>query len=57
MACAGFTAGSPASVPAALNTLTAPASVSRPAQVISVNRTFYDDHTWSTTFPQATAPG
>jgi RHS repeat-associated protein len=56
VACGGFTAGSPASVPAGLNTLTAPASVSRPAQVVSDTRTFYDDTGYSTTFPQPAAP-
>jgi RHS repeat-associated protein len=55
VACGGFIEGSPASVPHALNTLTAPA-VSRPAQVMSDTRTFYDDITYSTTFPQASAP-
>jgi RHS repeat-associated protein len=56
VACGGFTAGSPASVPGALNSLTAPASVSRPAQVVTDIRSFYDDPTWSTTFPQTAAP-
>jgi RHS repeat-associated protein len=56
VACGGFTEGSPASVPAALNTLTAPASVSRPGQVASDTRTFYDDPSYSTTFPQSSAP-
>jgi RHS repeat-associated protein len=55
VACSGYTAGSPASVPAALNTLGAPASVS-PAQVTKATETFYDDDTFNTTFPQATAP-
>ncbi|MFG1609855.1 polymorphic toxin-type HINT domain-containing protein [Actinoplanes sp. NPDC049265] len=55
-ACGGFTAGSPATEPGSLNKLAAPSSVSRPAQTISAARTFYDDPTWSTTFPQATAP-
>ena len=54
--CGGFTQGSPATAPASLNTLAAPASVSRPAQVIANTRTFYDDTSWSTTFPQPTAP-
>jgi RHS repeat-associated protein len=52
VACGGFTEGSPASVPSALNTLTAPGSVTRPDQVISDTRTFYDDPTFATTFPQ-----
>ena len=55
-ACGGFTEGSPASAPSGLNTLTAPASVNRPDQVVSDARTFYDDPTYSTTFPQASAP-
>lgn len=53
--CGGFTQGSPISVPAALNSLTAP-TADRPAQVVSVERTFYDDAGWSTTFPQTTGP-
>ncbi|MFB9414785.1 RHS repeat-associated core domain-containing protein [Dactylosporangium matsuzakiense] len=56
VACGGFTQGSPSSVPAAFNALTAPASVNRPAQVISATRTFYDDPAFATTFPQTTAP-
>ncbi|GAA1957347.1 RHS repeat-associated core domain-containing protein [Catenulispora subtropica] len=56
VACGGFTQGSPASVPANLNTLTAPATVSRPAQVASDVRTYYDDPTFATTFPQAAPP-
>lgn len=56
VACGGFTEGSPASVPSGLNTLTAPASVNRPSQVISDTRTFYDDPSYSTTFPQPSAP-
>ena len=56
VACSGYTAGSPASVPDGLNTLGAPSSVSRPAQVTSAVETFYDDDTFSTTFPQTTAP-
>ncbi|TDO39650.1 RHS repeat-associated core domain-containing protein [Paractinoplanes brasiliensis] len=50
--CGGYTAGSPVSVPGSVNTLTAPASVSRPAQVVSLTRKSYDDYTWSETFPQ-----
>ncbi|HEX3957334.1 MAG TPA: hypothetical protein VHZ03_11970 [Trebonia sp.] len=53
VACGGLTEGSPASVPAGLNALTAPASVSRPAQVISDTRTIYDDASTSPAFPQA----
>ncbi|MEV1112188.1 RHS repeat-associated core domain-containing protein [Micromonospora sp. NPDC049751] len=56
VACGGFTQGSPASEPGSLNTLTAPGSVSRPAQVVKAERTFYDDQTFSTTFPQTNAP-
>lgn len=56
VACSGFTEGSTPSVPNGLNTLGAPASVSRPDQVVSATRTFYDDTSFSTTFPQASAP-
>ncbi|MEU8262026.1 RHS repeat-associated core domain-containing protein [Micromonospora sp. NPDC048999] len=56
VACGGFTQGNPASVPGSVNTLTAPATVNRPAQVVKVERNFYDDTTFSTTFPQTTAP-
>jgi RHS repeat-associated protein len=56
VACGGYSQGSPASVPASLNSLTAPASVNRPAQVASDTRTFYDDVSFSTTFPQTAAP-
>jgi RHS repeat-associated protein len=56
VACGGFTEGTPASLPASGNNLTTPASVSRPAQVVSDTRTFYDDTTYATTFPQAAAP-
>ena len=56
VACGGFTEGSPASIPSGLNTLTAPGSVSRPNQVVSDTRSFYDDPTYATTFPQASAP-
>jgi RHS repeat-associated protein len=56
VACAGFTEGSPASAPAALNTLGAPSTVNRPDQVVSDTRTFYDDPTFATTFPQTSAP-
>ncbi|MEV6631637.1 RHS repeat-associated core domain-containing protein [Actinoplanes sp. NPDC051470] len=55
-ACAGFTRGTPPTVPGTLNTLRAPAEVSRPAQTVSATRTFYDDTDWGTTFPQRTAP-
>ena len=53
VACGGYTAGSTPSAPGGVNTLTAPTSVSRPDQVKSATRTFYDDTTFSTTFPQA----
>ncbi|WP_431898056.1 RHS repeat-associated core domain-containing protein [Micromonospora haikouensis] len=56
VACGGFTQGSPASAPGSVNTLTAPATVNRPAQVVKVERNFYDDPTFATTFPQAAAP-
>jgi hypothetical protein len=56
VACSGFTEGTTSSVPAGLNTLGAPSSVSRPDQVESATRTYYDDTTFSTTFPQTTAP-
>jgi RHS repeat-associated protein len=55
-ACSGFTEGSPASAPAGLNTLGAPSSVSRPAQVMSATEDFYDDTSFSTAFPQTAAP-
>jgi RHS repeat-associated protein len=53
VACGGFTQGSPASVPGSVNTLTAPSSVNRPSQVVSAERTFYDDPSFSTTWQQA----
>ncbi|MBQ0993526.1 sugar-binding protein [Micromonospora sp. H61] len=56
VACGGFTAGNPASTPGSVNTLTAPATVNRPAQVVKTERTFYDDTTFAETFPQTTAP-
>ncbi|HUY48176.1 MAG TPA: hypothetical protein VMV92_21010, partial [Streptosporangiaceae bacterium] len=56
VACGGFAEGSPASQPSGLNALTAPGSVSRPAEVVSDTRTFYDDPAFSATFPQANAP-
>jgi RHS repeat-associated protein len=56
VACSGFTEGSQPSTPHGLNTLGAPSSVSRPAQVVSATQTFYDDTSFSTTFPQAAAP-
>ncbi|MFK3979015.1 polymorphic toxin-type HINT domain-containing protein [Micromonospora sp. NPDC050397] len=56
VACGGFTQGSPASVPGSVNTLTAPATVSRPSQVVKAVRTYYDDQDWSSTWPQSTVP-
>ncbi|KAB1932606.1 sugar-binding protein [Micromonospora sp. ALFpr18c] len=56
VACAGFQQGSPASEPGSVNTLSAPTTVNRPAQVVKAQRTFYDDTDFSTTFPQPTAP-
>jgi RHS repeat-associated protein len=56
VACSGFTEGSTASVPDGLNTLGAPSSVSRPDQVMSAAENFYDDTSFSTTFPQTAAP-
>ena len=55
-ACGGYRSGGNPSEPGSLNTLTAPASVSRPAETVSVTRTFYDDPRWSDDFPQTTAP-
>lgn len=54
VACSGYTAGSPASAPAQLNTLGAPTSVSS-AQVTSADETFYDDNSFNTAFPQTSA--
>ncbi|MEV4560294.1 RHS repeat-associated core domain-containing protein [Kitasatospora sp. NPDC049285] len=56
VACSGFTQGAKPSVPGSYNTLGAPSSVNRPAQVVSASQTFYDDATYSTAFPQANAP-
>ncbi|RKN35413.1 RHS repeat domain-containing protein [Micromonospora musae] len=56
VACGGFTQGSPASEPGGVNTLTAPATVDRPAQVVTAERAFYDDTSFATTFPQPKAP-
>lgn len=56
MACGGFTQGTPASEPGSVNTLTAPATMNRPDQVVKAERNFYDDPAFATTFPQATAP-
>ncbi|MFJ8104610.1 polymorphic toxin-type HINT domain-containing protein [Streptomyces sp. NPDC096132] len=56
VACAGFTQNSSATVPKTLNSLTAPTSVSRPDQVVSATRTYYDDTSFATAFPQTAAP-
>ncbi|GAA3273479.1 RHS repeat-associated core domain-containing protein [Dactylosporangium vinaceum] len=56
VACGGFTAVAHPSAPWGYNSLTAPAAVNRPAQVVSATRTFYDDPTFGTAFPQTTAP-
>jgi len=56
VACSGYTAGSPTSVPDGLNTLGAPSSVGCPSKVASATETLYDDSSFSTTFPQTTAP-
>ena len=55
VACSGYTAGTYTSVPDGLNTLGAPASVTRPSQVTSATETFYDDPGFSATFPQTDA--
>ncbi|MGW2557313.1 polymorphic toxin-type HINT domain-containing protein [Streptomyces sp. NPDC001635] len=56
VACAGFSQNTPATVPKTVNSLTAPASVSRPDQVVSATRTYYDDTSFTTAFPQTAAP-
>ncbi|HEY0534997.1 MAG TPA: RHS repeat-associated core domain-containing protein [Actinoplanes sp.] len=56
VACGGYTAGSKPSTPGSVNTLTAPSAVSRPAQVISATRNYYDDPAFDTTFPQTKTP-
>lgn len=55
VACPGYAAGSVTSVPDGLNTLTAPAGVTA-TEVGSATETFYDDLSFSTTFPQTTTP-
>ena len=45
----------PASCPSRLDTAAAPAGVNRPDQVVSATRTFYDDTSFATTFPQSSA--
>ncbi|MEH0936263.1 RHS repeat-associated core domain-containing protein [Micromonospora psammae] len=56
VACGGFTQGTPASEPGSVNNLTAPTAVNRPAQVVKSERNFYDDPSFSSTFPQTAAP-
>ena len=56
VACGGFHQGSPISVPATNTALTAPTSITRPDDVVSASRTYYDDPTFATTFPQPAAP-
>ncbi|WP_052398283.1 RHS repeat domain-containing protein [Streptomyces sp. NRRL F-5123] len=56
VACSGFSENTISSVPQAFNSLAAPASVNRPARVVSATETFYDDPAFSTTFPQTTTP-
>ncbi|WP_412542626.1 polymorphic toxin-type HINT domain-containing protein [Longispora sp. K20-0274] len=57
VACGGYTAGVSASVPPAnLNTLVAPGTVNRPDQVAEASRTWYDDPTFATAFPQSNPP-
>ncbi|MGQ4361725.1 polymorphic toxin-type HINT domain-containing protein [Streptomyces sp. SAS_272] len=56
VACAGFSPNTPATVPKTLNTLNTPSSVSRPDQVVSATRTYYDDTSFATAFPQTAAP-
>ncbi|UWE07846.1 RHS repeat domain-containing protein [Actinacidiphila bryophytorum] len=56
VACSGFTENSTATVPKTLNSLGAPTSVDRPSQVVSATQNFYDDPTFASAFPQASAP-
>ncbi len=51
VACSGYTAGSPSTLPGSGNNLGAPAAVNRPAQVKSATRTYYDGATALTTVP------
>ena len=55
VACSGYSAGSPASVPGSLNALGAPASVTA-SQVSKAVEAFYDDNAFNTAFPQSAAP-
>ena len=55
VACSGYTAGPVTSAPDGLNTLGKPGSVSA-SQVGKATQTFYDDPSFSTTFPQPAAP-
>jgi len=57
VACGGFTEATKPSAPSALNTLTTPGTVSRPAQVVSAAQTFYDDPTFSGTQPTTPTKG
>ncbi|MEE3920549.1 hypothetical protein V2I01_26925 [Micromonospora sp. BRA006-A] len=50
VACGGYSQGSPATVPGSVNTLTAPANVDRPRQVVSHTRTYYDDPAFDEAF-------
>jgi RHS repeat-associated protein len=56
--CGGANPGgsSAPSGPSEVNALTAPTSLSRPADVVSDTRTFYDNATLATTWPQAANP-
>ncbi|MGW7002512.1 polymorphic toxin-type HINT domain-containing protein [Streptomyces sp. NPDC054933] len=56
VACSGFSEGGTSSVPGSVNTLTAPSTVNRPAQVVSATRAFYDNPTQATTWPQPSSP-
>ncbi|MEU3283936.1 RHS repeat domain-containing protein [Streptomyces longwoodensis] len=56
VACGGFSQNTPATVPKTLNTLIAPTGVARPDQVVSATRTYYDDTSFATAFPQTAAP-
>lgn len=51
VACSGYTAGSPTSVPGSGNNLGAPAAVNRPAQVKEASQTYYDGHDSLTATP------
>jgi RHS repeat-associated protein len=55
VACKGYTAGSPTSVPGSLDSLGAPSSVTA-SQVSKAVEMFYDDGKFNTAFPQSAAP-